>query len=259
MNDFDKTIHTQADFALSTEQANNSPAAFDYSIFSDDDRNYLQGYRSRKTKRQQTYYLDEAADLAEIQSRCAKHGTGVFNKWIETETDNSIRTVYNLIDVHNRFCKFAETEQKKFLTLPKMLQYDISAKSAPPELVEQVMNGSITTHKEYIEKKNQLDGTDSGEKFDYSILSEADRVAVKQAVAAMEQRKMKLIIDINKDKAEAFEILKSCNRLDLYKPWCQSLGIDWAGYEPTEEEFERFTEVSIAELEKDLQRVRANS
>ena len=37
------------------------------------------------------------------------------------------------------------------------MQYEVAKPSAPPELVEQVMNGDITTHKEYIELKKQLD------------------------------------------------------------------------------------------------------
>lgn len=141
------------------EQTDSVPAVFDYTVLNSDDADVAMKYRERHLHRQQSYYLDEAKDLAEIQERLAKYDGGTFVKWIETETEYSTKSVYNLIDIYNQFCKFTKPEQETFIALPKTLQIDISAKSAPPELVEQVMNGDITTHKEYIELKKQLDET----------------------------------------------------------------------------------------------------
>lgn len=154
--EIDKKIGTDGE-SLPAEQTDNAPAVFDYTVLSSDDADVAMKYRERHLHRQQSYYLDEAKDLAEIQERLAKYDGGTFVKWIEMETEYSKSAVYQLIDIHNQFSKFGKPEQEKFLALPKTLQIDISAKSAPPELVEQVMNGDITTHKEYIELKKQLE------------------------------------------------------------------------------------------------------
>lgn len=137
--------------------SDNTPAVFDYSVLENEDMEAALGYRERHTRRQQSYYLDEAKDLADIQSRLAKYDGGVFVKWLETETPYSSSAAYRLIDIHNQFSQLGKLEQEIFIALPKTLQYDISAKSAPPELTEQVMKGDITTHKDYIELKKQLD------------------------------------------------------------------------------------------------------
>lgn len=159
------------------EQTDCVPAVFDYTILSSDDADIAMKYRERHLHRQQSYYLDEAKDLAEIQERLAKYDGGTFVKWIETETEYSTKSVYNLIDIYNQFCKFTKPEQEKFLALPKTLQIDISAKSAPPELVEQVMNGDITTHKEYIALKKELEVEQERAKRLESMLTDSEQRA----------------------------------------------------------------------------------
>ena len=159
------------------EQTDCVPAVFDYTILSSDDADVAMKYRERHLHRQQSYYLDEAKDLAEIQERLAKYDGGTFVKWIETETEYSTKSVYNLIDIYNQFCKFTKPEQETFIALPKTLQYDISAKSAPPELVEQVMNGDITTHKEYIALKKELDIEQERAKRLESMLTDSEQRA----------------------------------------------------------------------------------
>lgn len=158
--EIDKKIGADGE-SLPAEQTDNAPAVFDYTVLSDDDAEFAKSYQERHLHRQQSYYLDEAKDLAEMQSRFANYNGGIFVKWIETETEYSKSAVYQLIDIHNQFSKFGKPEQEKFLALPKTLQIDISAKSAPPQLVEQVMSGDITTHKEYIELKKELEYTKS--------------------------------------------------------------------------------------------------
>lgn len=158
--EIDKKIGADGE-SLPAEQTDNAPAVFDYTVLSDDDAEFAKSYQERHLHRQQSYYLDEAKDLAEMQSRFANYNGGIFVKWIETETEYSKSAVYQLIDIHNQFSKFGKPEQEKFLALPKTLQIDISAKSAPPQPVEQVMSGDITTHKEYIELKKELEYTKS--------------------------------------------------------------------------------------------------
>lgn len=64
-----------------------------------------------------------------------------------------------MINVFNfRSSQIATSEQNQlFDSLSKSLQYEVAKPSAPPELVEQVMNGDITTHKEYIRLKKELE------------------------------------------------------------------------------------------------------
>lgn len=156
--------------------AEETPAVFDYSEL-DSDRaktiassfNYalltaeMGDFLKRKEQQLKNEYMNFTANcgqiFAEAQEKLAGNNQydGIFEKWIAS-MGFAKTTVYRMIDVH-KFCssQIGTSKQEIFESLPKMLQYDISAKSAPPELVEQVMNGDITTHKDYIALKKQLE------------------------------------------------------------------------------------------------------
>lgn len=139
-------------------------AAFDYSAVDDDTAQYLR----KATARIANSYADIGAVLAEAQERLAKHGfgenNGVFEKWC-----NSLgmpkRTAYRFIQIHNfrnnmlRSCQNGTNEDalEIFDNLPKTLQADISAPSAPAEAVNAVLSGDITTHKDFIALKKRIE------------------------------------------------------------------------------------------------------
>lgn len=145
---------------LNSDRAKKIASSFNYALLTAEMGDFLK----RKEQQLKNEYMNFTANcgqiFAEAQEKLARDGHGVFVKWIEYMGFKA-PTVYRMIDVYKfRLSHFEKDETEKqeiFETLPKMLQYDISAKSAPLELVEQVMNGDITTHKDYIALKKQLE------------------------------------------------------------------------------------------------------
>lgn len=146
-------------------QAAEAAETFNYAVLSAE----LGDYLKHKEEQLKNEYMNFTANcgriFAEAQERLAKHGfgenNGVFEKWI-TSMGFTKPTVYRMISIYNFRSSQIETNegQAVFDALPKTLQADISAPSAPPQLVEQVMSGDITTHKEYIELKKQLEAAE---------------------------------------------------------------------------------------------------
>lgn len=170
---FNKAKENEGEEAKSTElpaQIQNEAAAdvadsFNYAVLSAE----LGDYLKRKEEQLKNEYMNFTANcgriFSEAQERLAKHGfgenNGIFEKWI-TAMGFTKPTVYRMISIYNFRSSQIETNegQAVFDALPKTLQADISAPSAPPQLVEQVMSGDITTHKEYIELKKQLEAAE---------------------------------------------------------------------------------------------------
>ena len=146
-------------------QAAVTAETFNYAVLSAEMGDYLR----RKEEQLKNEYMNFTANcgriFAEAQEKLAKHGfgenNGIFEKWI-TAMGFTKPTVYRMISIYNFRSSQIETNegQAVFDALPKTLQADISAPSAPPQLVEQVMSGDITTHKEYIELKKQLEAAE---------------------------------------------------------------------------------------------------
>ena len=143
-------------------QAAETAETFNYAVLSAE----LGDYLKHKEEQLKNEYMNFTANcgriFTEAQERLAKHGfgenNGIFEKWI-TAMGFTKPTVYRMISIYNFRSSQIETNegQAVFDALPKTLQADISAPSAPPQLVEQVMSGDITTHKKYIELKKQLE------------------------------------------------------------------------------------------------------
>ena len=146
-------------------QAAATAETFNYAVLSAEMGDYLR----RKEEQLKNEYMNFTANcgriFAEAQEKLAKHGfgenNGIFEKWI-TAMGFTKPTVYRMISIYNFRSSQIETNegQAVFDALPKTLQADISAPSAPPQLVEQVMSGDITTHKEYIALKKQLEAAE---------------------------------------------------------------------------------------------------
>lgn len=147
---------------IQNEAAADVADSFNYAVLSAE----LGDYLKHKEEQLKNEYMNFTANcgriFAEAQEKLAKNGfgddNGLFRKWI-TSMGFSKSTVYRMIDIYKfRLSQIGTDEGQAFFdALPKTLQADISAPSAPPQLVEQVMSGDITTHKEYIELKKQLE------------------------------------------------------------------------------------------------------
>lgn len=138
---------------------------FNYAVLSVEIGEYLKHKEEQLKNEYMNFTANCGRIFAEAQEKLAKHGfgenNGVFEKWI-TSMGFKRDTVYRMINVFNfRSSQIATNEQAQlFDGLSKSLQYEIAKPSAPPELVEQVMSGDITTHKEYIKLKKELEAAE---------------------------------------------------------------------------------------------------
>ena len=136
--------------------------SFNYAVLTAELGDYLKHMEEKLRNEYMNFTANCGRIFAEAQEKLAKHGfgenNGVFEKWI-TAMGFKKSTVYEMIKIHQfRSSEIRTNEQAQlFDSLSKSLQYEVAKPSAPPKLVEQVMNGDITTHKEYIELKKQLD------------------------------------------------------------------------------------------------------
>lgn len=144
------------------ERAAEVAEKFNYTVLTAELGDYLRHKEEQLRNEYMNFTANCGRIFAEAQEKLAKHGfgesNGVFEKWI-TSMGFKKSTVYEMIKIHQfRSSEIRTNEQAQlFDSLSKSLQYEVAKPSAPPELVEQVMNGDITTHKEYIELKKQLD------------------------------------------------------------------------------------------------------
>ena len=135
---------------------------FNYAVLSAEMGDYLKHKEQQLKNEYMNFTANCGAIFAEAQEKLAKHGfgesNGLFEKWITSIGFNK-QTVYNMISVYNfRSSKILTNDNAEiFDSLSKSLQYEIAKPSAPAELVEQVLNGDITTHKDYIALKKQFE------------------------------------------------------------------------------------------------------
>ena len=157
---------------------------FNYAVLSAELGDYLRHKEEQLKNEYMNFTANCGRIFAEAQERLAGSNqyNGLFEKWI-TAMGFTKPTVYRMISIYNFRSSQIETSegQAVFDALPKTLQADIAAPSAPPQLVEQVMNGDITTHKEYIELKKQLES----QKQNYSKVLEENQELRRDRVNAM--------------------------------------------------------------------------
>lgn len=132
-------------------------ASFDYSELDNSIAKSLRDCEAVIRQETAGYFTLLGAKFKEAQDLLANHSSGTFERWY-TSMGFKRQTVYNLIQRY----EFSSSptiggREEAFENLSLTLSYDISKPDAPSALVEQVMNGDITTHKEYIALKNELE------------------------------------------------------------------------------------------------------
>lgn len=141
-------------------QAAATAETFNYAVLTAELGDYLRHKEEQLRNEYMNFTANCGRIFAEAQEKLAGSNqyNGMFEKWI-TAIGFKKDTVYRMINVFNfRSSQIATTEQAQlFDSLSKSLQYEVAKPSAPPQLVEQVMSGDITTHKEYIKLKKQLE------------------------------------------------------------------------------------------------------
>lgn len=224
--------------AIDIKAAEQISETFNYAVLSTE----LGDYLKRKEEQLKNEYMNFTANcgriFAEAQEKLAKHGfgenNGVFEKWI-TSMGFKKSTVYEMIKIHQfRSSEIRTNEQAQlFDGLSKSLQYEIAKSSAPPQLVEQVMNGDITTHKEYIALKKELEAAEeqnavlSAEKEQFHRASKANleklneererNSELEQQIRELESRPVDVMVQTDADAERKFnETIRKIN-LDFEK------------------------------------------
>lgn len=208
---------TEISAPVQSERIEEISGTFNYAVLSVE----LGEYLKHKEEQLKNEYMNFTANcgriFAEAQEKLANNKNGLFDKWISSMGFKR-DTVYRMIQVHKFISSQIATisEREIFDALPKMLQYDISSPSAPPELVEQVMSGDITTHKEYIKLKNELERTkddllnvemnfDEREKLRYKLGEENLQLKIKADELEKQLSEVKNSLDISEDDVRKAE------------------------------------------------------
>lgn len=145
--------------AAPTETAAPAQNTFDYSELDADTAAKLENVTAEISNVRKEYIFTMAKKVAYAHDLLANHYGGKFGAWCES-IGISRDTGNNLVRVAELFGNSTVEEQMNLNKLTDgniKLLYEAARPSAPPQLVEQVMNGDITTHKEYIELKKQLE------------------------------------------------------------------------------------------------------
>lgn len=125
---------------------------FDYTGLEPEMGNFLKEKASRIVDFSIKSVMAIGKELKAAQEKLASHDKtkGVFIKWVQS-LGLSDDTAYNYIHTYTFVSeRFGNIESaKEFLMLPQKLQYEVSKPNAPAELIDNVLSGDITTHKEY--------------------------------------------------------------------------------------------------------------
>lgn len=144
---------------LPTAQSASDTSIFDYSELDSDTAAKLESVTAEIFNVRKDYIFTMAKKVAYAHELLANHYGGKFGAWCES-IGITRQTGNNLIKVVKLFDNSTAEDQVNLNKLTDgniKLLYEAAKPSAPPKLVEQVKSGDITTHKEYIELKKQLD------------------------------------------------------------------------------------------------------
>ncbi len=131
---------------------------FDYSELDGETAAKLETVTAEIFNVRKEYIFTMAKKVAYAHDLLANHYGGKFGAWCES-IGISRHTGTNMVRVVELFDNSTEIERHNLEQLNANLLYEAARPSAPVELVEAVKNGDITTHKEYIELKKELERT----------------------------------------------------------------------------------------------------
>lgn len=131
-------------------------ADFNYSELDADTAKALKGCEAIIKQETSGYFTMLGAKFKEAQELLANHGKGTFERWYSS-IGFKRQTVYNLIQRY----EFSSSptiggHEEIFEALPVTLSYEISKPTAPPELVDKVLSGDITSNSEYKKELEQI-------------------------------------------------------------------------------------------------------
>lgn len=136
-----------------------SVVGFDYSLVDEETADYLHQKTLKIFEIKMKSDMLIGKELLEVHGKLANNKNGTFEKYVES-LGISHKTARNYINRYEYVLKNFQDISDAESIQPSLL-LEISKSSAPPELQAAVLTGDITTHKEYLEIKRQLEQSES--------------------------------------------------------------------------------------------------
>lgn len=145
-----------SDDEISAPAQTETAVVFDYSELDTDTAEQLGKISESVIDIKKKYIFDMAEQVKKAHDLLANHYGGKFGAWCES-VGISRDTGDNMVRVAEIFGNISEEQQANLSQLKPSLLYEAARPSAPAELVEAVKSGDITTHKDYIALKKELE------------------------------------------------------------------------------------------------------
>lgn len=207
MEELLKTGTISAPAPAQTETA----VVFDYSELDTDTAEQLGKISENVLNIKKKYIFDMAEQVKKAHDLLANCKNGLFGAWcmsigISRDTGN------NLVNIAELFGNISAEQQENLNKLTDgnvKLLYEAARPSAPAELVEAVKNGDITTHKEYIELKKQLE--EANEQLEQQKINNQHLSEANDRIYAASKRNRE---DYDKERLKALELQKRIEELE---------------------------------------------
>ncbi|MDU0441578.1 hypothetical protein [Staphylococcus haemolyticus] len=155
---------------------------FDYSLVDNETAEFLKEREYTINGIAEDARIKIGKELKKAKNKLANHHGGVFQKWIQSG-GMSLDDAYYYINLNELSRNLDDTKKDNFLNAPKSLQKEVMKKSVPEDLKQKVLDGDITTHKEYkqLQKdKEKLEQQNAQLQFQVEQAQRSEEIARKQ-------------------------------------------------------------------------------
>lgn len=155
---------------------------FDYSLVDNETAEFLKEREYTINGIAEDARIKIGRELKKAQDKLANNGNGVFVKWYESGGLNK-HQVHYYINLERLSTNMDELQKDNFLNAPKSLQKEVMKKNAPEELKQKVLDGDITTHKEYkqlAKEKSELEQQNAQLQSQVEQAQRSEEIAKKQ-------------------------------------------------------------------------------
>ena len=155
---------------------------FDYSLVDNETADFLKEREYTINGIAEDARIKIGKELKKAQDKLANHDKGVFYKWFESGGLNK-HQVYYYINLVELSTNLDNVQKDNFLSAPKSLQKEVMKKDTPDGLKQKVLDGDITTHKEYKQlqqEKSELEQKKSQLESQLEQAQRSEEIARKQ-------------------------------------------------------------------------------
>ena len=196
---------------ISAPAQTETTVVFDYSELDNETAEQLGKISENVLNIKKKYIFDMAEQVKKAHDLLANHYGGKFGAWCES-VGIARSTSQNLLNVVQLLHNISSEQQENLNKLTDgnvKLLYEAARPSAPVELVEAVKNGDITTHKEYIALKKQLE--EANEQLEQQKINNQHLSEANDRIYAASKRNRE---DYDKERLKALELQKRIEELE---------------------------------------------